>query len=290
MPVMSRPLHTTVVAFLMIAVLLTAMAGATPLTRAGADLVRQAAEVGLRAPRPLDVRRFEGADIGPMRRPPRIDEGALLRFLRGADENLARAVENADPALRRTTLEALAGARAIERAIPANPMRRAEIVERGGVDLLRAAAQPVDGLGDALILLDGSIRAGRLPDTAFARFGQALDAQGDAFAIVWREHIAPNWEVVVAGGLVVAFLAEPERFIDTAGRLTSHAVAAFSELGIEVGASIAEGVLRGTWRSVERRLEQSLGWTLLALAMFLVAGWVFVARRLRTRKKTGRRP
>lgn len=273
-----------VVLMLGLAALATASEAQT-LNRAGAELLSGTAAVGLRSPRPLDIRRFEGADIGTLRRSPNIDERALLRFLRQAEPNLARAVDAADPSLRRATLEALAGARAIERAIPANPLRLAEIVDRGGVELLRAAARPVDGLGDALLLLDGSMRAGRLPDNALARFGRALDTQGDAFAWAWRTHIVPNWELVVAGGLVTAFLIEPERFIDAAGRLTAHAVAAFTDLGIEVGASVAEGIWQGIWRSIQRRIEAGKAWTLIvplvALATFAA---VIIARRRSARR------
>lgn len=269
--------------------LVTAIEAQT-LNRAGAELLRDTAAVGLRAPRPLDIRRFDGADIAPLRQPPRIDERSLMRFLRQADANLARAVDAADPALRRATLEALAGARAIERAVPTNPLRRAEIIERGGVELLRAAARPVDGLGDALLLLDGSMRAGRLPDNALAQFGRALDAQGDAFAQAWRTHIVPNWELVVAGGLVTALLIEPERFIDAAGRLTAHAVAAFTDLGIEVGASVAEGIWQGIWRSIQRRIESGTAWTLLIPVVALAAlAAVIIARRRSVRRGLKRR-
>lgn len=292
---LGRGLIASIFAALMLGLIALATASeARTLNRAGAGLLRDTAAVGLRSPRPLDYRRFEGADIVPLRRPPSIDERALMRFLHQADANLARAVDAADPTLRRATLEALAGARAIERAIPGNALRRAEIVERGGVDLLRAAARPVDDLGDALLLLDGSMRAGRLPDNALARFGRALDARGDAFARAWRTHIVPNWELVVSGGLVTAFLIEPERFIDAAGRLTAHAVAAFTDLGIEVGASVAEGIWQGIWRSVKRRIESGMAWTLLVTFVALTALAAVViarrrsARRDRNQKKGGK--
>lgn len=280
-----------VVALLTIMMIFATKAEAQPLSRAGADLIRQSAEVGLRSPRPLDALRFEGATVGPLRRPPAIDDVALLRFLRQSDANLARAVEAADPTLRRATLEALEGARAIERALPTNPVRRAQIVESGGVELLRAAARPVDGLGDALLLLDGSMRAGRLPDSALTRFGSALDSHGEAFSRMWREYIVPNWEAVVGGGLVLALLIEPDRFIDTTGRLTSHAVAAFTGFGVEIGASVTEGIWRGIVRTVTRRIESGRGWTLLVSATVLfvaAAGWL-VYRRRRAHRKSGRK-
>lgn len=289
---LNRAVFTVIVALMAIIPTFATIAEARPLNRAGADLMRQTAEVGLRSPRHLDVQRFEGANIAPLRRTLAIDEVALLRFLRQSDAGLARAVEAADPTLRRATLEALAGARAIERALPSNPVRRAQIVESGGVDLLRAAAQPVDGLGDALLLLDGSIRANRLPDTALTRFGRALEVHGEAFGRIWRAHIVPNWDVVVGGGLVVALLVDPDRFVDASGRLTSHAVAAFSDLGVEISASVVEGVMRGIWRSVSRRIESGAGWTVMVLGMILVAvptGWFLYARRSRDRKKPGRK-
>lgn len=291
MPV-SRSVWTGIVAMMAIIMTFATIGEARPLNRAGADLIRQTAEVGLRSPRPLDVRRFEGADIVPLRRTISIDEVALLRFLRQSDAGLARAIEAADPTLRRATLEALAGARAIERALPSNPVRRAQIVERGGVDLLRAAARPIDGLGDALLLLDGSIRTNRIPDTTLARFGSALDAHGDAFSRIWRDYIVPNWEVVVGGGLVVALLVDPDSFIDASGRLTRHAVSAVADLGVEISASVVEGVLQGIWRSVSRRIEEGAGWTVMVLGMILVAiptGWFLYARRSRNRKKPGRK-
>jgi len=134
------------------------------------------------------------------------------------------------------------------------------------------------------------MRAGRLPENALARFGRALDAQGDAFARAWRNNIVPNWELVVAGGLVTAFLIEPERFIDATGRLTAHAVAAFTDLGIEVGASIAEGIWQGIWRSIQRRIESGTAWTLLlpAVAIAVLAAMA-IARRRSTRRGLHRR-
>lgn len=288
---LGRALLAKLSVVLMLGMLALASASeAQTLNRAGAGLLSETAALGLRSPRPLDIRRFEGAEIGTLRRTPIIDERALMRFLYHADTNLARAVDAADPALRRATLEALAGARAIERAIPANPLRRAEIVDRGGVELLRAAARPVDGLGDALLLLDGSMRAGRLPENALARFGSALDTQGDSFAQAWRTHIVPNWELVVAGGLVTAFLIEPEQFIDAAGRLTAHAVAAFTDLGIEVGASVAEGIWQGIRSSIQRRIEAGTAWTLLVpFVAFATLAALIIARRRSARCVQNRR-
>jgi len=284
-----RILQTSGVALLLV-IFYPAATQAQPIARSTAEIFRQTSELGLRSPRPLDVRRFEGANLASLRRPPSIDEASLLRFIRQSDVDLARAVEAADPAMRRATLEALAGARAIERAIPSNPVRRAEIVERGGVDLLRAAAHPVEGLGDALLLLDGSMRSGRLPETAMAQFGRALDRHGEIFSRVWRDNIVPNWEVVVAGGLVAALLIDPDRFIDAAGRLTSHAAAAFSDLGVEIVTRVVGGVGQGIVRSISRRIEAGEGWILLVTGMAIISvplGKFIYRRRIRRLNEKG---
>ena len=284
--------RTTVLVWLLASAVGAAMADARSLSRSGADILRQTAEIGLGAPRPLDMKRFDGADVSGLRRPLAIDEESLLRFLQRADPDLSRAVEAADPALRRVVLESLAGAQAIERALPSNPVRRAEIVERGGVDLLRAASRSEDGLGTALILLDGSIRSGRLQEDALAQFGRGMNSGGDSFARVWRDLIVPNWERVVAGGLVTAFLLNPEMFIDASGQLTSYAVAAFAELGVEIAMSVPGGLAEGINRAVRRRFENGEGWTVLVVVAAIITvpiGWLLFGRRLRQRRNSGKK-
>ncbi|WP_323042978.1 hypothetical protein [Gemmobacter sp.] len=87
----------------------------------------------------------------------------------------------------------------------------------------------------------------------------------------------PNWERVVAGGLVTAFLLNPEMFIDASGQLTSYAVAAFAELGVEIAMSVPGGLAEGINRAVRRRFENGEGWTVLVVVAAIITvpiGWL----------------
>ncbi len=57
--------------------------------------------------------------------------------------------------------------------------------------------------------------------------------------------VLPNKGKLVAGGVLTLFLADPDKFVDTAGRATQYAVEQFAKAGVSLASSMGNGVVRG---------------------------------------------
>lgn len=111
--------------------------------------------------------------------------------------------------------------------------------------------------------------------------------------------VLPNKGKLAAAGVLGLFLANPEKFVDTAGHVTEYAVREFAKAGIALTGAIAGGAARG----IGEATAQALGWdngfvraagmaaaglvVLLALmvlvgfpirALFRPFGWIFRGR------------
>ena len=75
----------------------------------------------------------------------------------------------------------------------------------------------------------------------------------------FTNQVLPNKKKLVAAGLLAAFLADPDRFVDTAGRATEYAVRQFAKAGVDLVGAVSAGAARG--------LESSIGEALAAYGL-----------------------
>jgi hypothetical protein len=80
----------------------------------------------------------------------------------------------------------------------------------------------------------------------------------------------------VAAGVFGAFLANPEQFVDTAGRATQFAVEQFGKAGIQLAGAIGGGAARGLERAVGGALD-SVGLNHPVLRWLLMGAVALVA-------------
>ncbi len=71
--------------------------------------------------------------------------------------------------------------------------------------------------------------------------------------------VLPHKKKLAAAGVLAAFLADPEKFIDYAGQATDYAVREFGRAGIQLTAAVAEGAARG--------MESTIGEALAAYGL-----------------------
>jgi hypothetical protein len=71
--------------------------------------------------------------------------------------------------------------------------------------------------------------------------------------------VLPHKKKLAAAGVLALFLANPDKFVDTAGRVTQYAVDQFARAGIQLAGAVGGGVGRG--------LESALGRTLAAYGL-----------------------
>ena len=67
----------------------------------------------------------------------------------------------------------------------------------------------------------------------------------------FTKQVLPHKKKLAAAGVLAAFLADPEKFVDYAGRATEFAVHEFGKAGIQLASSVGGGAMRG--------LENTLG-------------------------------
>lgn len=99
------------------------------------------------------------------------------------------------------------------------------------------------------------------------------------WAFFTRE-VLPHKKKLLAAGVLAAFLADPDKFVDYAGRATEYAVREFARAGVPLVEAVAGGAARGLESSVAQALEpyglnvavfRYLGMALAALVAFVAA-------------------
>ncbi len=75
----------------------------------------------------------------------------------------------------------------------------------------------------------------------------------------FTDTVLPNKKKLAAAGLVAAFMADPDRFVDTAGRATEYAIRQFAKAGVDLVGAVSAGAARG--------LEGSIGDALAAYGL-----------------------
>jgi hypothetical protein len=158
----------------------------------------------------------------------------FARVVQG-DAELARTFSNLAPAEKRVVVEMGETAQRLARRYPgqAEPM-----IRKLGVDGLTAVKVYGDDVAE-VIAKEGPASVGILRKTG--RGGWKF----------FTETVLPNKKKLAAAGILAAFLANPEQFVDTAGRATQYAVEQFSKAGIQLASAMGAGAVHG--------LETALG-------------------------------
>lgn len=97
----------------------------------------------------------------------------------------------------------------------------------------------------------------------------------------FNSHVLPNKTKLVAAGVMTAFLVNPEKFIDTAGRITEYAAREFARAGISLAGAVGGGLASGLEQGIGAWLEgiglnlailRYLGMGFAAIVVILSAG------------------
>jgi hypothetical protein len=174
---------------------------------------------------------------------PELDDPALARRitqLSRSDSEITKTLTQMSAAERRFVVEAAETAGTISRRFPAEA---AEMVTRLGPEGLSytrvfgpQVAEVVLREGPEVL---GVIRKGGRSAWEF-----------------FTNTVLPNKKKLVAAGVFAAFLANPDKFVDLAGRATDYAVREFARAGVELASvlpgSMAGGIDAGVHRVLER--------------------------------------
>ena len=71
----------------------------------------------------------------------------------------------------------------------------------------------------------------------------------------FTREVLPHKKKLVAAGVLAAFLANPDKFVDYAGRATEYAVREFSRAGVQLAGAVGGGAARGLEASIMKALE-----------------------------------
>ncbi|MDX2038804.1 MAG: hypothetical protein SFX72_19310 [Isosphaeraceae bacterium] len=111
---------------------------------------------------------------------------------------------------------------------------------------------------------------------------QVLRKSGNAGWKFYTTHVLANKKKLAAAGVLALYMADPDRFVDTAGRITSYAVEQFAKAGIELASAVGGGVVNGLGESISTWLTgwgidlESARYVGMALAGLTVVGATLV--------------
>ncbi len=89
--------------------------------------------------------------------------------------------------------------------------------------------------------------------------------------------VLPHKKKLAAAGVLAVFLANPEKFVDYAGRATEFAVREFAKAGIQLASAVGGGAARGLDRSIGQALAAyGLDFAVLRYLGMAMAGLVVV--------------
>ncbi len=105
----------------------------------------------------------------------------------------------------------------------------------------------------------------------------------------FTRHVLPNKKKLLAAGVLTAFLANPDLFVDSAGRFTKYAAEQFARAGVQLAGAVSSGVARGlvgsiadalSGRGVSAELARFLG-IILASLVAIGAALIFIGKPIR---------
>jgi hypothetical protein len=70
----------------------------------------------------------------------------------------------------------------------------------------------------------------------------------------FTQQVLPHKKKLIAAGVLAAFLADPDKFVDYAGRATEYAVREFAKAGVQLAGAVGGGAARGLESTVSAAL------------------------------------
>lgn len=184
---------------------------------------------------------------------------ARFQKLVAGDENLARDFARLAPAEKQAVVQMGEAAQSLARRFPG---RADSMIRNMGTDGLSAVAVYGDDVAEVLS----------------AEGPQAVNVLRRSGRPGWKfftETVLPNKQKLAAAGLLTAFIAAPEEFVDMAGQATDFAVRQFATAGIQLATAVGGGAVAGLESAVGNWLEQQgLNFTIARYAGMVLAGWV----------------
>jgi hypothetical protein len=93
----------------------------------------------------------------------------------------------------------------------------------------------------------------------------------------FTHEVLPHKKKLAAAGVLAAFLADPDKFVDYAGRATDYAVNEFARAGIRLAGAVGGGAARGLESAISQTLaNHGLDFAVLRYASIVLAGLVVV--------------
>lgn len=185
----------------------------------------------------------------------------FARMLDTSDPEFLRTFRALEPAEKRLVLRM---GEAAERIARRYPDQADVMIRRLGVDGMTAVRVYGDDVAEVI-----------------AREGpEAINVLRRSGRPGWNFYVGPvlqHKRKLAAAGVLALFLANPEKFVDSAGRITEFAVSKFAEAGIDLAGAVGSGAARGLERSLADRLGlSSLGGPVFRWALLIGAGIVAV--------------
>jgi hypothetical protein len=72
----------------------------------------------------------------------------------------------------------------------------------------------------------------------------------------FTQQVLPHKKKLVAAGVLAAFLANPDKFVDYAGQATEYAVREFAKAGVQLAGAVGDGATRGLEATVSAALAR----------------------------------
>jgi hypothetical protein len=222
----------------------------------------------------------EAADVITRRLAASADEAAMLRRferLQGVDSTLTHEFKSLPVAERCIALELGEGAQRVLRLHPGvDGTRVLQHLNAAGLAQTRTYGDfVVEGMAwlqsdEALAALRGSIPVDVNPaimrtlglKSAPTLLGEAEVAAlwksvvrktGNGAGVFWAKYVAPHKGKWLASGLVVTYLAMPEKFHDGLGNLTEYTTRELAKLGVSTTTGASRGLLGGARESIARQ-------------------------------------
>ncbi|WP_435008940.1 hypothetical protein P12x_000193 [Tundrisphaera lichenicola] len=164
-------------------------------------------------------------------------QARFSRLLR-PDPETARVFASLAPAERRVVVEMGEAAQGLARRYPG---QAEAMVRKLGTEGLAAVRVYGDDVAE-VVVKEGPESLGVLRKTGRAGWGFFTDT------------VLPHKKKLAAAGVLALFLADPDKFVDTAGRATDYAVRQFAKAGIDLAGAVSAGAARGLEASIGNAL------------------------------------
>ncbi len=259
---------------------------------------RAAAGEARTAERKLVLRETEeAADVITRRLATTADEASMLRRferLQGVDSALSHEFKALPVAERRIALELSEGAQRVLRLHPGvEGTRVLQHLDAAGLAQTRTYGDfVVEGMAwlesdEALAALRGAIPAdvsaaimrtlglksapSQLGEAEVAALWKSVVRKtGKGAGEFWAKYVAPHKGKWLGGGLVVTYLAMPEKFHDAVGNLTEYATRELAKLGVSATTGTGRGLIRGARESIARQYAADPFGTVATLVLIAV--------------------